>query len=122
VAGTSVVGMVIDVPESELGSAVLMALAGSRADQPHPTNLTEVGRLVLDAAGKRTWRALEKSAVLVQVRRDGVVIRVVPTRNGGTAGDDRGFHELADRASVLEHDAPSTEIARAVLAALSSCY
>jgi hypothetical protein len=106
---------------TELGAAVRKALVEARQNVPHPSDWRDAGRVVLDASGKKTWRALQKAAVLVEVRRDLSTIRVVPTRNGGTAGDDRGFHELTDRELVLRLEASSNEIAEAVLAALEAC-
>ncbi len=122
ITGTFVAALSAASPATGLGAAVEQALAESRDGVPHPQDGKAVGRLVLDAAGQKSWRALQKRAVLVEVWKDSASIRIVPTRNGGTAGDDRGFHELPDREAVFEHDTSRIEIAEAVAAALDESH
>lgn len=103
----------------DLGAAVERALVASRRDVPHPSDWRNVGRQVLIVAGKKTWRTLEKGAVLTHVYRNRSSLRVTPTRNGGPTGDDRGFHELGDCEQTLEARASPIELARAVTRGLN---
>jgi len=106
------------LPE-DVGAAVHRALIASRHNVPHPTNWSSVGKQVLVVARKKTWRALEKGAVLTHVMRDSTGIRVTPTRNGGSAGDDRGFHQMTGREHTLDARASHRELATVVARALT---
>ena len=105
-----------------LVGAVREALRQSREGVEHPTVWKkEVGAAVLEAAGARTWAALERTSQLCHVETcdDGLII--VPTRNGGTMGSDRGFHELPDLAIRIPAAAIDGGLVQALLRAAEPC-
>lgn len=64
-------------------------------------------RLAL-AAGFRAIGAFDRLARLCSVREsDGGMFTIVPTRHGGTRGDDKGFHERLDLEFAVEFEDPS---------------
>jgi hypothetical protein len=109
-----------DVSAAELGAAVHQALADSRNGVPIP----EVsGKLPLDAPlwralGVRSRRAFMNGTRLCSILRDGSVITISPTANGGTSGEDRGWSDLAEQSTVLSDAADASELGAAIHKAL----
>ena len=97
-----------------LVGAVREALRQSTEGVEHPTVWKEVGAAVLEAARVGTWAALERTSQLCYVDTCDDGLRIVPTRNGGTMGRDRGFHELPD----LEINVPAAAIDDGLVQAL----
>jgi hypothetical protein len=97
-----------------LVGAVREALRQSMEGVAHPTVWNEIGAAVLQAAGVGTWAALERTSFLCYVDTCDDGLRIVPTRNGGTMGRDRGFHELPD----LEINVPAAAIDDGLVQAL----
>lgn len=83
------------------GVAALKALSESRDSYPHPKDWKEFGRRVtkpfLDAVGVRSWSALMEGTQSINLRSDGVQLRLQPMRNMGRR---EGF-ELIDGADVV---------------------
>jgi hypothetical protein len=75
----------------------------------------------LQRAKIRSWNALQKSAKNCQVEALNHELRITPSRNGGTAGPDKGYHPIADRATTLPLNCSDEELGAAVLTALSFC-
>jgi hypothetical protein len=109
--------------ETALGGAVREALRQSKdgLEHPTPTVLKEIGAAVLEAAGERTWAALERTSLMcyVDTRDDG--LSILPTRNGGTMGSDRGFHELPELEIRVPAAAIDGGLVQALLRAAELC-
>jgi len=109
--------------ETALVGAVREALRESKEGLEHPTPavLKEIGAAVLEAARERTWAALERTSLMchVDTRDDG--LSIVPTRNGGTMGSDRGFHELPDLEIRVPADAIDSRLVQELLRAAELC-
>src|SRR5262245_44817058 len=88
--------LVRTVPAEQIGAAVRQALAASQCDVPHPTDWKSVGTELLTVARLRSWNALERAAASCSVVSQADVLRVIPHRNGGTKGPDRGYHPLEE--------------------------
>jgi len=107
------------VPDGVLGERILDAL--SRAREGVPASRPDVParqrtKALVKAAGRRSYAAVIRDAVLVHVERDGERLRFTPTRNGGPTGPDRGFHRSHEElSSPIEPD----EIGRTARAALA---
>jgi hypothetical protein len=108
-------------PPAELGAAVRVALQESRQGVPHPTDWKKFVPPVIEVAGVRSWAALQRSAAKCHIEAGTDGVKVVPLRNGGTRGDDRGYHSLGDLAVKLPATATDEELGAAVLAALAAC-
>lgn len=53
---------------------------------------------LLRALGVRSWReAMAKGVAAICVENSDALVAVVPTRNGGFASKDRGFHALTNK-------------------------
>jgi hypothetical protein len=89
------------IPRGELGArlaeAVHQAFAGCRSGVPHPTDWKAMLAPVLKVAGVRSWNALAKSSRVCIVEDRGTELALIPTRNGGVTGSNRGFHAIGDR-------------------------
>src|SRR5262245_25893904 len=77
-----------------LVEAVRDAISKSRDGIAHPTDWKRVIAPVLDVAHVRSWAALARGSRLCEVEDSIHGMTVVPTRNGGATGDDRGFRAL----------------------------
>jgi hypothetical protein len=106
---------------AELGAAVRSALAASRQDIPHPHDRREFPSSLLRVAGVRSWNALQRSAARCQVETNATAIRVLPSRNGGTRGDDRGYHSLEELAVTLPAAGSDEELGAAVMSVVARC-
>jgi hypothetical protein len=106
---------------TDLGTAVRLALAESRRGGSYPSLGGAFPSSLLEVAGVRSWNDLQRSAALCLVKGDSSIIRVVPHRNGGTTGDDKGYHSLSESSVDVAADASDDELGAAVRAAMSAC-
>src|SRR5262245_37217861 len=97
-------------PPAELGAAVRVALKESRRGVPHPTDWKKFVPPVLEVAGVRSWAALQRSAAKCDIEAGPDGLKVVPSRNGGTRGDDRGYHSLGDLAVKIPDSATDEDL------------
>jgi hypothetical protein len=104
-AASPTLALPLDTPDTALGEAVLYLLTECRQDvvalvewqRPRQETLA-----LLKPARVRSWMTLQRKAKLVGVTVENGRLRVVPTRNGGNRGDDRGFHDLVDQGEVFQ--------------------
>jgi hypothetical protein len=118
-----IVPMRSPVSTSLLGDAVLAALEASRVDVQHPESSQLRPRIApfLRAAGVRSYAALQREARLVVVSRTETQVSVVPCRNRGATGPDRGYEEISGDAMAIERDPSSESMGSAVVAAFKKC-
>ena len=102
--------------DEELGLAALHELRRSRVDVAVPPPDAKLDAGLFRAMGVRTRRAAMSGtrACLLTRLPATTTIRVEPLRNGGHAGDDRGYAIVADQAIEL----PATATAKALGAAV----
>jgi len=79
---------VLEVGSSAMdkGRALLSALALSRVNVPHPTSWAGRNKVLLSAAGVKSWKAFSKEATSVFVEWDYTGITFVPYENQGSDG------------------------------------
>jgi hypothetical protein len=104
--------------EDEIGAAVCAMLDAHRVSHPPPRDWKAFSTNFLKAAGVMSWRVLQKNSRCCSIDRTPTVIRIVPTRNGGLVGDDKGFHDL----DGLVLDVPVASTPSAIGAALLSAF
>jgi len=104
-----------------LGVAIRNSLAQQSILDAEQLNYGEFTKPVLAAAGLKSWSQVQRKSKLCEITRTGGVISVVPTRNGGAAGTDRGFHELEAQAISLPTSATPHELGAAVLSGFERC-
>jgi hypothetical protein len=82
----------IDSSAEALGLALAEALAAGAAAVATPSReeYRAIQTPLLKVAQVRSWGAIHRSAALCNVWQTSSGILIEPTRNGGTAGDDRG--------------------------------
>jgi hypothetical protein len=104
------------VSDEELGSTVQTLIVPVQRPVPTPRreDYTVLARPLLQAAGVKTWLTLEGNARLCGVARELEQVVIVPTRNGGTRGDQAGFHDLDELARALPLPVDSIQLGRAV--------
>lgn len=121
-AGPEVHRLVAPFSPEAVGAAARLALAAYRHDVPHPKDWSGVGREFLSACGVRSWKALEKDARFCGIESSpDRGLRLSSTRNGGSAGDEKGFqpNDVPDR--VLAQNVGDRELGEAILAAIEDC-
>ena len=107
--------------QEELGAAARAALAASRRGVPlDPASGRGFPSSLLRVAGVRSWNALQRTAARCQLEGGGSTIRIVPCRNGGTKGDDSGYHSLDELAVAGPAAATDAELGAALLSALGT--
>jgi hypothetical protein len=104
-----------------VAQAVRIALAASRDGVAHPTDWKAVLQPHLNGAKIKSWSAFQKSAKMVGIEMSGAELRIVPSRNGGTSGDDKGYHPLPEAAIVLATGCSDAELGSALRQALELC-
>jgi hypothetical protein len=114
----------VSATHAEIGAAVVEALSAYTEALPNPFANRELARLheiaVLKPIRLRSWSSIQRKAKLCHVERTATHIRVVPTRNAGWRGPERGFHELPEAAVVLAAEVTASELGAAVRSALSA--
>lgn len=75
----------------------------------------------LRAAGVRSEKAFQTGARSLTVERQGHTIRIVPSRNGGSSGDVKGFHSLPELGMSVPLDSSVDELGAAVRACFERC-
>ena len=100
--------MVLSNPVSslELGEAVRRVLAESRQDIAQPTDWKALASPRLAAAGVKSEASFQKRAQLVTASFDGTALTITPHRNGGTTGDQRGFHPIEEHTRHVIETSP----------------
>ena len=66
------------------------------------------------AAGVKSERAFQLQSLLVSVTMIADVILLLPTRNGGASGNEKGFHTLEDQAIEVLAKAASERLVAAL--------
>ena len=105
----------------ELCDALRQVLARSRGTVPHPTDWKAVGQPVLATVQVSSWKALARRARYCTVSETESELVFMPTRNGGSSGADKGFHELSDKQFSLQRDAPDGALIEALARAEAAC-
>ena len=107
--------------DDEIGLAALHELHRSRVEVAVPPREAKLDAGLFRAMGVRTRQAAMSGtrACLVTRLPATTTIRVEPLRNGGTAGDDRGYAIIADQAIALPANAAPRALGEAIRAALS---
>ena len=110
-----------DVPK-DLVRAVRDALAASATGVAHPTDWESVTAPLLHAARVRSsYSAFARGARLCAIEDLPAGISIVPTRNGGVTGPDRGFQELTDAEIQTGLSAADDTLLEALLRADALC-
>jgi hypothetical protein len=104
-----------------VAQSVRIALAASRDGVAHPTDWKAVLQPLLNGAKIKSWNAMQKSAKMVGIEMSDDELRVVPSRNGGTSGNDKGYHSLTETAIVLPPGCSDEELGSALSQALVLC-
>lgn len=104
----------------ELGEAICRALHDSHEKIAHPTDWKALASPRLAAAGVKTESSFQNKSKLVSAEFDGVVLTITPHRNGGTAGDGKGFHETIEHAAHVRKMS-SESVGSASLLAFERC-
>jgi hypothetical protein len=107
-AGLPAIQLSADATATELSGIIRDVLSRSGTTVPTPRRNDYPQRLkpVLDAVGARTWSEIERNSRLCTVTQEKPgELRIIPTRNGGGRGPDRGFHDLNSLAFTIPADA-----------------
>lgn len=107
----------LDADEIAIGAAVHSLLQATTVPIPDQVNWRSMAKRRLIAAGVRSERAFMSRAHLVEVVRSDTGYVIESTRNGGSTGDDRGFHPLPAERSSLQLECTTQELGAAVIAA-----
>ncbi|MFQ3593046.1 MAG: hypothetical protein SNJ82_07635, partial [Gemmataceae bacterium] len=76
---------------------------------------------LLNVAKIKSWNALQKSAKMIGVEMSDAELRIVPSRNGGTSGNDKGYHSLPEKAIILASACSNDELGSALEQAMALC-
>lgn len=110
-----------DAPAEIIGQAVRRVLNASRCDGKSPTDWQVHLQPLLKASGASDWSDLQHETLACTIARDKLEIQILPSRNGGANGDQRGFHPLSELRLQLQHNASDSELGEGLLRAFESC-
>jgi hypothetical protein len=108
----------LDADETAIGDAVCSLLSATMEPIPDPADWRSIATQRFVAAGVRSERSFMARADLVNVVRSDTEYVIEPHRNGGSSGDDRGFHPLPAEQVSLRLDCTAPTLGAAVMAAL----
>lgn len=91
IAGRPAFRVLCEDAQRELAPAGRDALAGLTDGVPHPTDWKVVTAPLLEAARTRSYSVFARGTRPCEIEELSAAISIVPTRNGGVAGADRGF-------------------------------
>jgi hypothetical protein len=113
----------VTASDDVVGAALSQVLDGSGQvlDLNSPDELRAARREQLRAAGLSSERRLQQSAIRCWIERLPDRVRFIPTHNGGTRGDTKGFQHLEGAATAVNLPASEAELGEALRAALSNC-
>ena len=115
------VSLPLDAEAAALGDAVFAALSGSAVNVPHPESPKGLQAARLKAAGVRSEKAFQSGARNLTVERLDRTIRILPSRNGGSSGESKGFHGLPELGLSLPFASSAEELGNAVLEGFKRC-
>jgi len=107
-AGLPAIQVSTDATPTELSNIIRDVLRASGTTVPAPKRADYPRRLkpVLQSVGAKSWQEIERNSRLCHVGQEKPgEIRIVPTRNGGGRGADKGFHDLDSIAFTIPADA-----------------
>jgi hypothetical protein len=78
----------------EIGSVILSVLDGFKIDYPRPTNWPELTKKFLQDMRVKSNRKLQEDSILCNIAQYGECFEFIPTHNGGTRGDKKGFSPI----------------------------
>lgn len=107
-AGLPAIQVDTDATSTELSRIIRDVLAGSGTQVTTPRRADYAKRLkpVLQALGAKIWSDVERNSRLCVIQQEeSGELRIIPTRNGGARGKDKGFHELRSREFTVPADA-----------------
>ncbi len=114
---------VSDLQPKCIGRAVLRALANSRTAVADPAQdeWSSLAQKRWVAAGADSESSFMRGALLLSLERHDELIYVIPHRNGGASGKERGFHALEEYAVTVPACGDEASIGAACIEALSKC-
>jgi hypothetical protein len=104
-----------------IGEYIRQALDACTSGVPDPQKYVSSLSLVLKAAKLRSNRELQQNSVLCFIEEGEGGIKFVPTHNGGTRGDTKGFQFLNNRAICVPSDSDPSDLGAALLRAFKEC-
>ena len=116
-----VVMLPVTSPAPQVGATITTVVLAYRNDHPHPVDWKAFGAPFLRAAGVKSWRALHTESRHCSIEKTPSVILLRPSRNGGVAGDDKGFHALEDHTITVDSNCTHEVLGAALLSALAQC-
>lgn len=109
------------VDTSEIGRAVLQALAGNREGIPHPAtpdDFDDLPQPVLEAAGVKTWTLFSRGALSLWIAEEDSTLVLIPTRKVGSKGT---YLDVPDAQVTVGLPTTVDRVGAAVREALARC-
>ena len=88
---------------------------------PDPKDWSSLSKLFLTKIGKKSKRKYMENAKLIQIKQYSDRFEIVPTKNGGIKGDNRGFSPISKKTISVGTDRVDTSFIKYVYQALDSC-
>jgi len=111
----------LGVSALKLGEATEAALSLSERTIPHPTDWKASAALRLTAAGVKSEREFQVKAALVEVSKEAEGLRIVPSHNGGSKGEARGFSSLVKAEIMIQPNCTADRLGVEILGAFYQC-
>jgi hypothetical protein len=110
-----------DATTEQVGHAVQSVLAGFRTDIPQPSDWKHVTADFIRNIGVKSHKKLQESSIFCGIEEQNGKIEFVPSHNGGTSGDTKGFQAISGAKISLAANSATDEIGTALLKGFSLC-
>lgn len=104
-----------------IGESISHSLDSSVQNLPVPHDYRQLSKKIAQAAKITSYRKLVQSSMYCQVIEEQGGISIIPTHNGGTKGDTKGFHSRPENKIVVERDKNTELIGAALLKGFDDC-
>jgi hypothetical protein len=114
-----------DATDTVIGSAVRAALLASKPNVPIPDYRAPEWKALrlarLHAGGVRSEAQFMTARRLVSIEAVGNILSFTPTRNGGSVGPERGYHDLRELSVNAAMEIDDEGVARKLAEAWAHC-
>ncbi|HCU54553.1 MAG TPA: hypothetical protein DIC36_09860 [Gammaproteobacteria bacterium] len=121
VVGSPIHVLASDSSTEALGQSLREMLASTRYGLADQEEARELRKVFLKEAGFKSWKALQQDARYCQINENGKHLQLIPSRNGGWSGPDRGFRWLEDAKVTVAVSVTDAGLGRALLETMQRC-
>jgi len=110
-----------DVNNDEFYESIIKMFNESIKNVPHPKNFSESSKIFFNGIGKKSNKKYMENAKLISIKMYNDCYEIIPTKNGGIKGDDRGFTPLNEKNKKMDLEIGKNKFVEEVYSAIEDC-